>query len=135
MFIYTIQTIDNIATKHTTQNKPPNPENIQNITPLTRKHSITQTTATPNTTTKPKSAENDIIVEADLLSFTISNMDHDYLSNNSNISQVSQYVPDAEEYDSDSSICYDDDLLDQHTELEDMLLDGLIADECTADYI
>ena len=89
-FIYIIQTIDNIATTDTTQNMPPHQDNIPNVTLHTRKYSRTQTTATLKTTTKSKLAENDSIVQTKLLPVTISNMDHDYLSDNSNISQVYQ---------------------------------------------
>ena len=109
--------------------------NTPNVTPQTHKHSRTQATTTPNKTTKPKSADNDPIVQPELPSVTISNMDHNYFRDNSNESQVSQFVPLVEYSDSDSSISYADELVEQHTEFEDILLDGLTADDCTAEYL
>ena len=60
-------------------------------------------------------------------------MDYDYISDKFKESQVSQYVPQVEYSDSDSSISYNE-FVEQPTEFEDMLLDGLIANKCTAEY-
>ena len=62
-------------------------------------------------------------------------MDYDYFSDESNKLQVSHYEPQTEDYDSDSSISYADEFEKEPTEFEDILLDGLIADNYTAEYL
>ena len=71
-----------------------------------------------------------------MIAATISSINHDYFSDSSNELHVSNFIPPSDQSDSDSSISYSDtDESQQPTEFEDMLLDGLLGDDYTDEYL
>ena len=71
-----------------------------------------------------------------MMAATISSIDNDYFSDSSNESHVSDFIPPSDQSNSDSSISYSDaDESQQPAEFEDMLLDGLLGDDYTDEYL
>ena len=66
---------------------------------------------------------------------TIATVDIDQFSDSSNESHVSNYLPSSDTSESDSSIRYAEPDDNQPTELEEMLLDGLINNDYSDEYL